>query len=75
MYTVDISKSERRRPMRMNERWPSFIARLAPDHVAQWHADVLEEDLHVALGAVVISEGLHGPHEGDAGRVHGHQDL
>mmetsp|Transcript_89107 Transcript_89107/g.232353 ORF Transcript_89107/g.232353 Transcript_89107/m.232353 type:complete len:405 (+) Transcript_89107:2-1216(+) len=48
---------------------------LAPEHVRGGDPHVLEEDLHVTLGAVVVGKNLHGSHQGDARRVHGHQDL
>ena len=48
---------------------------LSQQHVLERHADVLEEDLHVALGSVVLAEGQHRPQQGDAWRVHRHEQL
>mmetsp|Transcript_136603 Transcript_136603/g.323599 ORF Transcript_136603/g.323599 Transcript_136603/m.323599 type:complete len:402 (+) Transcript_136603:165-1370(+) len=50
-------------------------AALSPKHVADRHPDILEQNLHVALGAVVIPKGLHGTYQRDPRRVGWHQDL
>mmetsp|Transcript_30235 Transcript_30235/g.90680 ORF Transcript_30235/g.90680 Transcript_30235/m.90680 type:complete len:377 (-) Transcript_30235:128-1258(-) len=48
---------------------------LAEKDVADWYPHMVEEDLHVALGSVVLAEGLHRSDQCDARRVHRHQDL
>ena len=46
----------------------------AEDKVALRHAHVLVDDLHVALGRVVVAEDVHRADDLDPGRVSGHDD-
>jgi len=49
---------------------------LAPAHeqVLERHAHILIDDLHVALGRIVVAKHLHRAHDLDAGRVGGDDD-
>lgn len=49
-------------------------AALAEDEVAGRHADILERDVAVAVGRVVVAVDGHHAVDGDAGRVGRHED-
>ena len=50
-------------------------APLAQEHVRPRHAHVVEAQVHVPVGRVVLAEHVHATEDLDPGRVHRHEDL
>ena len=50
-------------------------AAFAEEHVRPGHPHVVQLDVHVAVGRVVLAKHGHGPQDVEAGGVHGYQDL